>query len=180
MNIILIKNYAPFGFVGDLIKVKNGFARNFLIPTGVAIPVTKENKKAILHKQKQIEADRKKQKEDAQSQAKQLAELTLQFKLKVAGQGKTFGSITTREVESELAKKGFKIHKKYIMLSDVIKSIGKHVVEIKLYSDVTTKVAIEVTADKPLKKEKKISKKEAVSAAENTDNAIEDYIEEDN
>ncbi|MCL4146135.1 UNVERIFIED_CONTAM: hypothetical protein GTU68_052831 [Idotea baltica] len=171
MNVILIKNYAPFGFIGDLIKVKNGFARNFLIPTGVAIAVTKENKKAVLHKQKQIETERKKQKEDAQSQAKRLSELTLHFKLKVAGQGKTFGSITTREIETELAKKGFEIHKRYIILSDLIKSIGKHEAEVKLYSDVTAKVAIEVTADKPLKKEKKVAKKE--------DDATEDAVEKE-
>lgn len=164
MEVILIKNHAPFGFIGDTIKVKNGFARNKLIPQGIALAITKENRKAIEHTQKQIEKERVKQKEEAEALAKNISELTLQFKLKVAGQSRTFGSITTKDIEAELAKKEIIVHKKYIILQDTIKSVGVHEVTVKLHTDVTAVLKIEVIADKSAKKAKKEDSKKKAKA----------------
>ncbi|MFQ3597232.1 MAG: 50S ribosomal protein L9 [Chloroherpetonaceae bacterium] len=147
MKIILKKEVDKLGEIGDLLIVKDGYARNYLIPKGFAVRATDGMLKAIEIEKKQkafkIERERKAARELAES----LERLLLNVKVKAGEEGRLYGTVTTQMVVDGLKSKGFEVDRKQITIDPPIKQVGKHEIAVKLYSDVVAKLNLEVEAE---------------------------------
>ena len=146
MIVILTKDVKGTGKAGEVVKVSDGYARNMLLPKGLAKEATEENIRN-LEKQKAIAAEKhKEQKAAAQQQAKTIENITLEIKSKGGETGKLFGSITSKDIaEALLKQENIKIDKKKIELSGPIKQAGETEVNIKLFSEVSATLKVRVT-----------------------------------
>jgi large subunit ribosomal protein L9 len=146
MEVILREDYLPFGYVGDTVRVKRGFARNFLIPRGIAIEASSQNDRALKHKLSSIVAKRIKKKQEAEQFGAILQQIIVEFTLKVGAGGKSFGAVTAKDIESSLKNLGYNVDRRQIRLLDVIKTPGAHKAEVKLHSEVAVPLQIKVIA----------------------------------
>lgn len=144
MKVILLKDVKNQGKKGDVKEVSDGYARNFMIPRGIALEATPANMN-ILKQKKQAQAHQEKEDIEKANEIKdKLKNFTLKIKSK-AGDGKLFGSITSNDIANEIEKqKNIIIDKKKIDLKEPIKQIGKFDVKIKLYSEISTTLTVEV------------------------------------
>lgn len=147
MLVILNKDVKGTGKAGDVVKVNDGFARNMLIPKGLAIEATAGNVRQ-LEKKKAIEAEKKAEEKAAALQlAEKIKTIAVVIKTKAGDNGKIFGSITSKDIAEELKKQhSIDVDKKKIQLSSPIKNTGEISVEIKLYSEVTATLKVVVEA----------------------------------
>ena len=146
MKIVLLQSVRGLGNPGDIVNVKSGYARNYLIPKDVAVYATKTNVTQIenrIAKAKEVEADRV---EQLKTIAEKLDKLSLKFALKAGEEDKLFGSVTTQMVSEALSDNGYTIEKKDIDITQPIKTLGNHYVIIYLHTDITAKVKIKVKA----------------------------------
>ena len=149
MEIILKKDVEGVGFKDDIITVKNGFGRNFLIPNGSAILATPSAKKVLAENLKQQAVKDKKIIEDANKIAKKIKALDVKIKSKVGEGNKLFGSVNNINVQNELKDQGIDIDKKLIMISgNLIKQLGRYNAVIRLHRDVIFDLPFEVVAEK--------------------------------
>ena len=149
MEIILKKDVEGVGYKDDIITVKNGFGRNFLIPNGSAILATPTAKKMLAENIKQQVVKDKKIIDDATKLEKKISEIELKIKAKVGEGVKLFGSINNVNIQKELAEKGVDIDKKSIMLTgNNIKQLGKYVAKIRLHREVIFDFSFEVVPEK--------------------------------
>jgi len=150
MEIILKKDVEGVGFKDDVITVKNGFGRNFLIPNGSAILATSSAKKILTENLKQQAVKDKKIVDDANKIAKKIKALDIKIKSKVGEGKKLFGSVNNINVQNELKEKGVEIDKKSIMItgSNIIKQLGKYNAVVRLHRDVIFDLSFEVVAEK--------------------------------
>ena len=144
MQVILKEDVHNLGKAGDLVKVKPGFGRNYLIPQGKAIVATAGNIKEIEHHKKLIAAKQAQLSKDAQAMADQLAAIEVQIERQAGEEDKLFGSVTSRDIEAALADKGVTIDHKKVHMPEPIKTIGYHTVEIRLGNGVTGKIKVVV------------------------------------
>lgn len=149
MEIILKKDVEGVGFKDDIVTVKNGFGRNFLIPNGSAVLATPSAKKVLAENIRQQAVKDKKVIDDANKLAKKISSLEIKIKAK-AGEGvKLFGSVNNSNVQKELAENGVEIDKKSIMISgNNIKQIGKYISKIRLHREVIIDFPFEVVSEK--------------------------------
>ena len=149
MEIILRKDVEGVGFKDDIITVKNGFGRNFLIPNGSAILATPSAKKVLAENLKQQAVKDKKIIDDANKIAKKIKALDVKIKSKVGEGNKLFGSVNNINVQNELKDQGIDIDKKLIMISgNLIKQLGRYNAVIRLHRDVIFDLPFEVVAEK--------------------------------
>jgi large subunit ribosomal protein L9 len=149
MEIILKKDVEGVGFKDDIITVKNGFGRNFLIPNGSAILATSSAKKILAENLKQQAVKNKKIVDDANKVAKKIKALEIKIKSKVGEGKKLFGSVNNINIQNELIEKGIEIDKKSIMITgNLIKKLGKYNAFIRLHRDVIFDLSFEVVAEK--------------------------------
>jgi len=144
MKVILLENVANLGDMGDTVNVKDGFARNFLIPRNLAIPATARNLKAQQHFLQDIEKKRSVEAEKARGLAEKLSSLNLVFTRKAGETGRLFGSVTNMDIAESIAEKGFTIDRKDILLPEPIKNMGEFEISIKLHQEVTPVIRITV------------------------------------
>jgi large subunit ribosomal protein L9 len=145
MEILLIENVQNLGVRGDVVNVKDGYARNFLLPRKKALPVTSGNKRLIeLEKERNLKM-RAKELADAQDLATKLEAIALTVAKKVGENGTLFGSVTNGDLADLLKVKGFELEKQSITVPH-IKAVGTYDVDIRLYSGVHAKLHVEVTA----------------------------------
>jgi large subunit ribosomal protein L9 len=142
MRIILTDDVVGVGDIGDIVKVRAGYARNFLIPTGVAIEAASANARQVAHHQRQIDAKKKRLQTAAEARGKELQGLKPELSLRVGSGGKVFGSITSRDIAAKLSELGFEIDRRRVLLGDPLKRIGAHKVKVKLHADVVTEIEI--------------------------------------
>jgi large subunit ribosomal protein L9 len=135
MELILKEDVENLGFIDDLVVVKNGYGRNFLIPQGKAILATISAKKVLAEKLKQSQVKEKQAIEEASKIVKKLEKLELKISAK-SENDKLFGSVTNSEISKELFSNGFEIEKKCIQLSSSIKKIGSYTAKIRLHREV--------------------------------------------
>jgi large subunit ribosomal protein L9 len=147
MEVILQENYPSLGYVGDRVSVKGGFARNFLIPRGIAVEASTHNERVLKHRMQHIMAKRIRLKSEAEALAQQLAGATLEFTLKMSDSGKSFGSVTTRDIEAALKAKGFAVDRKQIRVTDTFRKAGEYKIGVKLHAEVTASVPVKVTSE---------------------------------
>lgn len=146
MEVILREDFLSLGYVGDTVRVKRGFARNFLIPRGIAVESSSTNDRVLKHKLSAIVAKRIKRKSEAESFGKILEQVIVEFTLKMGAKGKSFGSVTSKDVESALKALGYEVDRRQIRLIDAIRGAGVHKVEVKLHSEVIVPVQVKVIA----------------------------------
>ncbi len=146
MKVILTKDVKAQGKKGDVINVNDGYANNFLFKNGLAIPANQANV-IVNNKQKEAEAKRiAEETASAKSIADKLKSVELQFEIEVGANGKSFGSISGKEISEELAKIGYEIDKKMVVIDNPIKRAGVYEVVLKLYKGVSAKLKINVKA----------------------------------
>jgi large subunit ribosomal protein L9 len=148
MEIILKQDVDNLGYADEIVKVKPGYANNFLIPRGLAIVATDSARKVLTETMKQRAHKAAKLKGDAESVAKQLEAMTLNISTKVGDTGKIYGSITALQLADALAKHGVIVDRKKITLdADHIKTLGTYSAMVNLHKDVKAKVNFEVVAE---------------------------------
>ena len=145
MKVIMKEDVASLGKRGDTVKVSDGYARNYLIPKGLALEATGKNINVLEHTKKLIAQQSEKEKKKAESQVQQYSGVTVTIPCKVGEMDRLFGSVTGKDIEKALVEKGFEIEKKQIVIEDPIKSLGEHRVKIKLYPGVFADIAVTVT-----------------------------------
>ena len=144
MELILKEDVENLGFKDDLVTVKNGYGRNFLIPNGLAILATESNKKVLQEKIKQSQNKQKKAIDEANKIVKKLEKLDLKISAKALEGDKLFGSVTSSEISKELAENGIDIEKKLIQLGSTIKKTGNYSSNIRLHREVYFELKFEV------------------------------------
>ena len=144
MEIILKQDVENLGFVDDIVSVKNGYGRNFLIPQGKAILATISAKKALDEKLKQSANKNRVAIEEANKFQKKLEKLELSISAKVIDSNKLFGSVTSSDISKQLSEEGYKVEKNKIILSSNIKSTGKYSAKIRLHRKVSFELSFEV------------------------------------
>ena len=148
MEIILQQDIANLGYKNDIISVKDGYARNYLIPNGYAINATPGAKRQLTELLKQRAHKEEKIKNEAQELADKLNEVALTIGAKTSSKGKIFGSVNTIQIAEALQKEGFDIDRKRIVLKgDLIKEIGKYNAIIKLHKEVEVEIPFEIVAE---------------------------------
>ena len=147
MELILKEDVENLGFKDDVVKVKNGYGRNFLIPNGLAMLATESNKKVLAEKIKQSQNKQKKAIDEAQKIVKKLEKLDLKIAAKALEGDKLFGSITSADISKELAENKLEIEKKYIQLSSNIKKTGRYSAKIRLHREVNFELSFDVVKE---------------------------------
>ncbi|MBF0345400.1 MAG: 50S ribosomal protein L9 [Nitrospirae bacterium] len=147
MKLILKEDINNLGEIGAVVNVARGYARNFLLPRNLAVEANERNIKALAHERRNIEEKIKKLRQTASGLATKLSSVTITLKAKAGEEGKLFGSITSKDISEALSGAGFSIDKRKIHLDNPIKRIGEHVVKVKIHSDVSADLKVEVTAE---------------------------------
>ena len=142
MEVILRNAIDKLGHPGDIVSVSPGYARNFLLPRGLAYQATPGNLKRIAAEKSRLEALENERKAAAQAIADKLAEVSVTFAARVGEEGKLFGSVTSSDIAHQLEAQGFKIDKRQIELNEPIKALGMYKVPIKLHADVHPEIKV--------------------------------------
>ncbi|HEY0142310.1 MAG TPA: 50S ribosomal protein L9 [Thermoanaerobaculia bacterium] len=146
MKVILTEEIRGLGTRGDVVTVKDGYARNYLIPKNLAREATTTNMKAIEHERRKWALLAQEEKDAAQKSANAVKGLKIQLHKRVGDQGHLFGSVTANEIADALAAKGVDVDKRRIELASPIKSVGLHDVEVRLHREVSATIQVEVLA----------------------------------
>lgn len=147
MDVVLKEDFPALGYVGDRVSVKAGYARNFLIPRGLAVEASSRNARTLQHRLAGIMARKQRLKTEAEEHARTVEAAALEFTLKIGEKGRSFGSISVRDILAALEEKGHVFDRRQIRLAEPIKSGGSFEVEVKLHSEVAARVAIEVKTE---------------------------------
>jgi large subunit ribosomal protein L9 len=142
MEVILRQAVESLGKPGDVVKVSNGYARNYLLPHGVAFEATPGNLKRIQQERERLEAAENERREAAQAYATKLEQVQLTFSARVGDEGKLFGSVTSADVAQQLESQGFHIEKRQIDLHEPIKALGVYRIPIRLHADVKPEIRV--------------------------------------
>lgn len=149
MEIILLQDYPGLGHKNDLIKVRDGYARNYLIPKGIAKVATEQAKKILAENLKQQAHKEAKLRQIAEENAKKIANMVIRVGAKTSSSGKIFGSVNTIQLADALNKEGFQVERKNITIYDAenIKEVGTYKAKVKLYKDITADFTFEVYSE---------------------------------
>lgn len=147
MNVILKEDVKNLGKMGDVVTVKEGYARNFLFPKNIAVEANEKNVKALDHTKRQILDRAKKIKTDAETMAAKFAGKTITIAAKAGEEEKLFGSVTTADIAEALKKDGNEVDKKKIHLEEPIRRLGTYTVSVKVHPEVSADVTVQVVAE---------------------------------
>lgn len=150
VKVILQQDYPALGFVGDEIDVRGGYARNFLLPRGIAFEASESREKYLKHRLSAVTAKKIKLRSEAERIVKEMEGMIPEFTLRFGEGGKSFGSITNRDVVKWLDDKGYKLDRTQIVIPEPIKKSGEHQVRVKLHSEVIASLKVRVTAEVPV------------------------------
>ncbi|PYO93639.1 MAG: 50S ribosomal protein L9 [Gemmatimonadetes bacterium] len=147
MEIILRADVQHLGKVGDVVKVKDGYARNYLLPKGLAYPATEGNKKKIAYEGERLVKQQAAEKSAAEGEATRLADVHLTFEAKVGEENKLYGSITASDIQRKLEELGIHVDKRKIDLAEPIRELGDFHVGIKIHPEVRPEVRVTVVKE---------------------------------
>lgn len=147
MQVILREDIDKLGKIGDLVKVADGYARNFLVPRKKVIEATPKNLNAMNHAKKMVSDRIRKLKKEATSEADRIKGLAITIKAKTGEEGKLFGSVTSMDIADAMKAQGVDIDKRKISLAEPIKRLGDYTVSVKLHADVTADFKVSVIAE---------------------------------
>ncbi len=154
MKVILRQDFENLGKFGDIVNVRDGYARNFLIPRKIALPATPGNIKMIENEKKQRAFKLERERLSAQQLAEKLAGLEITIPMRAGENERLFGSVTVQMIANEIAKMGFEIERRKILLDEPIKSLGNYEVVVKLHPEVTARVKVNVVRAEEEREEK--------------------------
>ena len=146
-TILLREDIDNLGGRGEVVKVRAGYARNYLIPQGIATLATKGNVNQISKEREALLKKAATEKSTAEAQLDQMKDISLNFERKAGESGTLFGSVTTIDIAEALQAKGYEIDRRKISLKDTIKETGEYTAKVKLYRDVTLEIPVKVTAE---------------------------------
>ena len=149
-EVLLVKPVEGLGGEGDQVKVRAGYARNYLLPRDVAVPVTKANRKQVESLKKRRAEREAHELSGAQELGKKLEKTSLAFAVTTGEGGKMFGAITAADIHDKLVAAGFTIDRKRIHLHTPVKTLGKHTVKVKLHADVSVELSFDVVSENPI------------------------------
>lgn len=147
MEIILKEDVINLGYKNDIVTVKSGYGRNYLIPTGKAVIASPAAKKMLAEELKQRAHKLEKIKKDAEEVAAKLAGVSLKIATKVSSTGTIFGSVGSIQIADELAKLGHNIDRKLIVVKETVKEVGNYTAVVKLHKEVSVEIPFEVVAE---------------------------------
>ena len=147
MELILIEDVAGLGYKNDIVSVKKGYGRNYLIPQGKAVIASESARKVLAENLKQRAHKLAKIKADAEELAAKLAPVALTIATKVSATGTIFGAVTNIQIAEALSKLGFEIDRKTIVVKETIKEVGSYTATVKLHKEVSVEIAFEVVAE---------------------------------
>ncbi len=147
MQLILLEDIPSLGKAGDLVKVSDGYGRNYLLPKKKAVLATEKSLKVIEHQQRQVQKRMEKMKKDAEKMARQIEQLSCTLLKTVGESGKLFGSVTSMDLETYLKENGFEVDRKKIALEEPIKNVGMFTVPIKLHPEITAHLKVWVVQE---------------------------------
>jgi large subunit ribosomal protein L9 len=159
MEVILREHVDNLGRRGEVVKVADGYARNYLLPRKLALLVTEGNKKQIERERAKFEANEAEEQKQAGAVADRLASVDVAISRKVGETEALYGSVTSSDIAAALAAKGFDIDRRKIQLQEPIKKLGEYEIPIKLHRDVTAKIKVRVSAEGEAEKVKAASEK---------------------
>ena len=144
MDVILLQDVQTLGTAGDIVKVKPGYARNYLFPRGFALRSSKRNRAVAEEKKRNIEMSSKRLKQANKALANKIRKTELTFEMKVGDEEKMFGTVTTRDIQTALEEKGISIDRSALMLNESIKALGIYHIPVSLSGDLTAEIKIYV------------------------------------
>jgi large subunit ribosomal protein L9 len=147
MEVILREHVDNLGRRGDVVKVAAGYARNYLLPQKLALPVTEASRRQIERERDKAEARDAEEKAAADALAKRMSEADITISRRVGENETMYGSVTSADIAQALKAKGFDVDKRRLQLPDAIKSLGDHVIPVKVHRDVTADVKVKVVAE---------------------------------
>lgn len=147
MKVILREDVEHLGTAGEVVNVRNGYARNYLLPRSFAVPATANNIEAFEHERRLMEAKRAKRRKEADTLKAKLERVSCSIAKKVGDQDKLFGSVTTQDIEKAFAAEGFQIDKKDILLEEPIKALGVYSVPVRIFDDVVANTKVWVVRE---------------------------------
>jgi len=147
MKVVLTKDIEGWGTIGDIIEVKKGFARNYLIPRGLALELTEENKRFIDNILTQKARKLQREKEKALELAKKLNGVEIEIERPIGVTGKMYDSVTTSDITEKLKEKGIEVDKKKIMLRSPIRNLGSYNIQVKLHPEVSATIKVHVVPE---------------------------------
>lgn len=185
-NVLLREDIDTLGGRGEIVKVRAGYARNYLLPRGIALLATKGNVKQVEQERAALLKKAAVEKSTAEAQAEQMQGIALSFERKAGEQGVLFGSVTTMDIAEALKEKGYEFDRRRIMMKDAIKETGEYKVNVKLHREVILEIPITVTGEggempvkeeKPKKESKKVKEEVVEEAVEVAPAAVEEPVE---
>jgi len=147
MKVILRQNFETLGKIGDVVDVKDGYARNYLLPRGIAYAASKGNIRALDEEKKVVEKRSKQELAAAELLSSELEKISVTIPVQVGEEDKIFGTVTTQMIADALKEKEYDIDKRKIEIEEPIKSLGIYGVHIKLHPNVTTKIKVWVVRE---------------------------------
>lgn len=147
MEIILREDVQHVGKAGDVVKVKDGYARNYLLPKGLAYAATEANKKRVVYESERLAAQRASEKTAAEAEAAKLADVRLTFPMKVGEEEKLYGSVTASDIQRQLEEQGHHVDKRKIDLPEPIRELGEFRVGLKIHAEVRPEVLVIVVKE---------------------------------
>ncbi|MBT65488.1 50S ribosomal protein L9 [Coraliomargarita sp. SDUM461003] len=149
-QVLLLQPISGLGAEGDTVTVKAGYARNFLLPRKLALPITQANKKHVESLLKAREAREQKEFEDARTLSERVEKTSIAIAVKTGEGGKMFGAVTANDLLGRLKEEGIELSKKQLQLAAPIKELGSHTAAVKLHADIETELKFEVVSENPI------------------------------
>jgi len=165
MELILREDVPHLGHIGDIVKVKPGYARNYLLPRGLAVAADKRNVKRLEHERRVVGEKRERVVKAAQSEAEKLSAVRVTVTARAGEEGKLFGSVTNMDLEKALADRGVSVERRRIKLGEPIKTLGEHKVSVHLGAGVNAEITVIVEPLEPVTKKEEAGSGEPEQAA---------------
>lgn len=147
VEVILRRDVADLGLAGEMVNVRPGYARNYLIPQGIALAATEGNRRRFEEERRQIEQSAERVREAAQELAGELEGREVSFVRRASESGRLFGSVTAADIADELEKEGVAVDRRAIRLEDPIKDLGEHEVPVRVHMDIEPTLKVSVVAE---------------------------------
>jgi large subunit ribosomal protein L9 len=147
MEVILKEDIPNLGKIGEVVRVRDGYARNYLLPRQLVLIANKKNLKSFEHQKRVVASQKERVSKQAQTLAEKLSQVSITIPVKTGEEGKLFGSVTNIDLEKALKAKGFEVERRRIHLNEPIKVLGDYEVPVRLASDVTASVKVSVISD---------------------------------
>jgi large subunit ribosomal protein L9 len=144
MEIVLLERVEKLGQMGDVVNVKNGYARNFLLPQGKALRANKSNLEAFEKKRVQLEADNLNRKEEAEKVAEKLNDITVILIRAASESQQLYGSVSTQDIARAVSENGVSIDRKQVVMDKVLKNLGLHDIRVRLHPEVTVDISVNI------------------------------------